>query len=144
MQWDKHFISVNTPCTWNNSDPFILACQTSQVFYLNDTELGSSWQGVQHMAHRNMYDIPKGTEKVHEENKEDNGYEVYQESEYIEVNAIVQRENDEDSTLLYRDDVLAIDLGALIPVDGVYAQLDGSMLINDDLSNKELRYKLQL
>ena len=39
--------------------------------------------------------------------------------------------------MLHRDDVLAIDLRALIAVDDVYEQLDESMFINDDLSNKE-------
>ena len=89
------------------------------------------------MTHRNMYNIFTSTEEVHEENEEDHGDEVYQESECIRVNAPIQQENDEDSTLLHRDDVLAIDLGALILVDDVYVQLDGSMFINDDLSNEE-------
>ncbi|KAK9994727.1 hypothetical protein SO802_024430 [Lithocarpus litseifolius] len=136
MQRDKHFTSVNTSRTWYHSDPFILACQASQVFYLNDTKLDSSWQVVQHMTHRNTYDIPTGIEKVHEENEEDNSDEVYQKSECIGVNATVQQENNEDSNLLHRDDVPAIDLGDLIPVDDVYVQLDGSMFIND-LSNEE-------
>ena len=39
--------------------------------------------------------------------------------------------------MLHRDDVLAIDLRALIVVDDVYEQLDESMFINDDLSNEE-------
>ena len=30
-----------------------------------------------------------------------------------------------------------VNLGALIAVDDVYVQLDGSMFINDDLSNEE-------
>ena len=55
----------------------------------------------------------------------------------VGVNATVQQENDEDSTLLHRDGVLAIDLGDLIPVNDVYMQLDESMFINDDLSNEE-------
>ena len=87
------------------------------------------------MTHRNMYDIPTGIEKVHEEN-EDNGDVVYQESECIGVNATVQQENDENSTLLHRDGVPTIDLGALIAVDDVYVQLDESMFINDDWSNE--------
>ena len=41
---------------------------------------------------------------MHEQNKEDNSDEVYQESEFIRVNVIIQQENDEDSTLLHRDD----------------------------------------
>ena len=88
------------------------------------------------MTHRNMYDIPTGIEKVHEEN-EDNGDVVYQESECIGVNATVQQENDENSTLLHRDGVPAIDLGDLILLDDVYVQLDESMFINDDFSNEE-------
>ena len=49
---------------------------------------------------------------MHEENEEDNSDEVYQESECIRVNAIIQQENDEDLTLLHRDDMTAISLGA--------------------------------
>ena len=41
MQRDKHFTSVNTSHTWYHSEPFILACQASQVFYLNDTKLAA-------------------------------------------------------------------------------------------------------
>ena len=89
------------------------------------------------MTHRNVYGIPTGTKKVYEENEEDNGDGVYQESECIGVNVIIQQENDEDSTLLHRDDVPTIDLRDLIPIDDVYVQLDGSMFINDDLSNEE-------
>ena len=88
------------------------------------------------MTHRNMYDIPTCIEKVHEEN-EDNGDVVYQESECIGVNATVQQENDENSTLLHRDGVPTIDLGDLILLDDVYVQLDESMFINDDFSNEE-------
>ena len=104
---------------------------------MNDTKLGCSWRVVQYMTHRNVYGIPTGTKKVYEENEEDNGDGVYQESECIGVNVIIQQENDEDSTLLHRDDVPTIDLGDLIPIDDVYVQLDGSMFINDDLSNEE-------
>ena len=32
---------------------------------------------------------------MHEQNKEDNSDEVYQESEFIRVNVIIQQENDE-------------------------------------------------
>ena len=56
---------------------------------------------------------------------------------YISCCHFFPQENDEDSTMLHRDDVLAIDLRALIAVDDVYEQLDESMFINDDLSNEE-------
>ena len=39
--------------------------------------------------------------------------------------------------MLHKDGVPAIDLEDLILVDDVYVQLDESMFINNDLSNKE-------
>ena len=56
---------------------------------------------------------------------------------YISCCHFFPQENDEDLTMLHRDDVLAINLGALIAVDDVYEQLDKSIFINDDLSNEE-------
>ena len=47
------------------------------------------------------------------------------------------KENDENSTLLHRDDMTTINLGALIAIDDIYVQLDESMFTNDDLSNEE-------
>ena len=63
---------MNTSRTWYEYDPFILACQASQVFYLNDTKLGRSWKVVQNMSHRNIYDIPILPEGENEEDDEDN------------------------------------------------------------------------
>jgi hypothetical protein len=40
-------MSVNTSRTWYASDPFILAYQASQAFYLKYAKLGNSWQVVQ-------------------------------------------------------------------------------------------------
>ena len=74
---------------------------------------------------------------MYHEDDNNSRFFIRQESECIGVNATVQQENDEDSTLLHRDGVPAIDLGNLIPVDDVYVQLDESMFINDDLSNAE-------
>jgi len=57
MQIDEYFTSVNTSRTWYAFDPFILACQASQAFYLKDAKLGSSCQVVQKVTHRNIYDV---------------------------------------------------------------------------------------
>jgi hypothetical protein len=48
---------VNTGRKWYESNPFILACQTVQVFYLDDLKLGGNWKVVQRMISRNIYDI---------------------------------------------------------------------------------------
>jgi hypothetical protein len=41
---EQGFTIVNTSRKWYESDPFILACQAAQVFYLNDPKLGGSWK----------------------------------------------------------------------------------------------------
>jgi hypothetical protein len=133
MQKDEHFTSVNTSHTWYESDPFILACQASQVFYLNDTKLDSSWKVVQNMSHRNIYDIPIVLEGENEEDDEDNS---------VGENAHVQQEIDEDSISLQRDDVPAVELEAdqlkeLIAVDEVFVEFDGSTFFNDDISSND-------
>jgi len=58
MQTNEHITSVNTSRTWYASDPFILVCQASQAFYLKDAILGSNWQVVQKVTHRNIYNVP--------------------------------------------------------------------------------------
>ena len=73
MQKDEYFTSVNTSRLWYKSNPFILACQASHVFYLNDIKFGSSWKVMQIMSHRNIYDIPIVSEGENEEDDEDHG-----------------------------------------------------------------------
>jgi hypothetical protein len=142
MQNDEHFTSVNTSRIWYEFDPFILACQASQVFYLNDPKFGSSWKVVQNISHRNIYDIPIVVEGESEEDDQDHGDMVYQENECVRDNAPIQQEIDEDLTLLCRDDVPAVELSraelkALIDVDEVNVELDGSTFITDDLATEE-------
>jgi len=88
MQTNQYFTIVNTSLTWCEFDPFILASQASQVFYLNDIKLGGSWKVVQKMTHRNIYDIPIVLERDNEEDDQGISDEVHQEREYVGGNAI--------------------------------------------------------
>ncbi|CAH9069832.1 unnamed protein product, partial [Cuscuta europaea] len=51
--------SVDTSSQWYTEDPFILATQARQVFYLDDKALGKNWMVVQKVNHRCIYDIPE-------------------------------------------------------------------------------------
>jgi hypothetical protein len=67
---------------------------------------------------------------------------VYQENKCVRDNAPIQQAIDEDLTPLRRDDVPAVELlraelRALIALDEVNVELDGSTFINDDLATKE-------
>jgi hypothetical protein len=44
IRTDQGFTSVNTGRKWYEFDPFILACQAVQVFYLDDPKLGGNWK----------------------------------------------------------------------------------------------------
>ena len=130
IQIDEHFTSVNTSLTWYAFDPFVLACQASQVFYLKDPKLGGSWQVVQKVTNRNIYDVPTVLEREIEEDGEGIGDEE-EDNECVEGNAPVQHGNNVDSTPLRRDDVEPI------VIDEVYVHLDESMFLNDDFIHEE-------
>ncbi|XP_042988691.1 uncharacterized protein LOC122316221 [Carya illinoinensis] len=53
-----HLTLVNTGRQWYKDEPFALASQVTQVFYLPDPILGGSWQVVQKVTSRNVYNIP--------------------------------------------------------------------------------------
>ncbi|XP_042974577.1 uncharacterized protein LOC122306207 [Carya illinoinensis] len=52
-----HLTLVNTARQWYKDEPFALACQASQVFYLSDPILGGSWQVVHKVISRNVYNL---------------------------------------------------------------------------------------
>ncbi|XP_035546653.1 uncharacterized protein LOC118348671 [Juglans regia] len=61
-----HFTSVNTSRQWYKDEPFALACQALQVFYIKDPTLGGSWHAVHKITNRNVYNIPHKTSDLHE------------------------------------------------------------------------------
>ncbi|KAF5451784.1 hypothetical protein F2P56_026856 [Juglans regia] len=52
-----HLTIVNTARQWYKDEPFTLACQALQVFYLTDPTLGGSWEVVHKITNRNVYNI---------------------------------------------------------------------------------------
>lgn len=75
---DSHFTSLNFSQTWYKDDPFVLADQVQQVFYLKDLKLRGKWHVVQHVIPRNVYDV---SEK--EVGPEPNNDEAYQQDEHF-------------------------------------------------------------
>ena len=49
------FVSVNVTRTWYNDQPFVLASQAQQVFYVSDIKLGKDWRVVEKIQSRNIY-----------------------------------------------------------------------------------------
>ncbi|XP_040994342.1 uncharacterized protein LOC121240884 [Juglans microcarpa x Juglans regia] len=61
-----HFTSVNTSRQWYKDEPFALACQALQMFYIKDPTLRGSWHAVHKITNRNIYNIPHKTSDLHE------------------------------------------------------------------------------
>ena len=64
---DGHFKSININSFWYKSDPFILATQSTKIFYLQDNDLGNDWRVVQKFEHMGIYDVPKKDGDVHQD-----------------------------------------------------------------------------
>ena len=54
IKHDHNFTSIQVSSTWYKNDPFILATQAQQVFYLDDYKNGPNWKVVQKVNHRHM------------------------------------------------------------------------------------------
>nr|GLL25436.1 uncharacterized protein LOC109154451 [Ipomoea trifida] len=56
IQHDGIVTSIKVSSFWYKNDPYVLASQAKQVFYLNDPKLGLNWRVVQQFQHRHIYD----------------------------------------------------------------------------------------
>lgn len=54
----KNQISICIKDVWYENEPFILASQAEQVFYVDDLYNGSEWKVVEHFGHRHIWDFP--------------------------------------------------------------------------------------
>lgn len=98
---DNGLTSVNITSEWYTEEPFILATQAQQVFYLNDWARGKNWMVVQKVNHHNIYDI---VERDDEENVSD---DVFQEEDSSELPPFNPIEGVDEPFILVREDVEA-------------------------------------
>ena len=79
---DGYFKSLNHKALRYKNDPFILAYQADQVFYMEDTDLGKDWKLVQTFSHRHLYDVPES------ETGELNAADAYQEDMAVATSTV--------------------------------------------------------
>ncbi|CAI9294838.1 unnamed protein product [Lactuca saligna] len=58
MMFEPHFISIDTTKKAYDEDPFVLANQAKQVFYINDPTRDSGWKIIERSTHRHLWDLP--------------------------------------------------------------------------------------
>ena len=90
-------ISVNVTKTWYKDQPFVLATQARQVYYVTDIKLGKDWRIVQLTQPRNIYDVCLPPDVLQPD------AEPYQEEEWSTHNNCLETEN-YDFPLLNRGD----------------------------------------
>ncbi|XP_007226196.2 uncharacterized protein LOC18791599 [Prunus persica] len=54
---DYHLTSVNSMNLWYKDDPYVLAKQAQQIFFLDDPSLGHGWKVIQKIPHRHVWDV---------------------------------------------------------------------------------------
>lgn len=99
MLVDHKLTSIDITSKWYVDEPFILANQAQQVFYLKDMARGKNWMVVQKVNHRNVYDIPE-----HDEDQVSSS-DVFQEGESNELPPFQPTEELPDSSIIIRNDV---------------------------------------
>lgn len=90
---ERNFTSVNITRKWYENDPYVLADQVSQVFYVSDPKLGKDWRVVIPFRHRHLYDVDEMHENemdIDELSFMEDG--VYQENETNDVFEVVADE----------------------------------------------------
>ncbi|KAG8390566.1 hypothetical protein BUALT_Bualt01G0096800 [Buddleja alternifolia] len=99
IQVDGKITSITISRTWYEDDPFVLASQTKQVFYMDDVKLGKNWRIVQEFQHRHVFDtLESDVVDIRDD------HEVYQEDEHSGPVIPIQVEVDE-LTPLDRNDI---------------------------------------
>ncbi|XP_059631038.1 uncharacterized protein LOC132273939 [Cornus florida] len=56
---DTYFRSVNIARKWYKYEPFVLANQAKQAFFVKDSKLRGTWEVIQDITHRSSYDVPE-------------------------------------------------------------------------------------
>ncbi|XP_026448702.1 uncharacterized protein LOC113348969 [Papaver somniferum] len=127
---DYSLTCINTNRIWYKSDPFVLASQSQQVFYLDDYKHGANWKVVQKMHHRHIWDVPEMDINEVQPETETTIDEAYHHNKEAPLLLSAVREDDNEATVLYRD--VDVEL-KIIDADLVLAE----DVIDDDEDEEE-------
>lgn len=103
---DKYdFINVNTRCVLNTNEPFVLASQSEQVFYVNDM-IDKDWLVILKTSPRDLFNVPeKDDNSLDVEDKLLTNEEAYQQEEVEFTMEHIDNQLDDIFVSLHRNDV---------------------------------------
>ncbi|XP_062094257.1 uncharacterized protein LOC133800316 [Humulus lupulus] len=133
---DHNLTFINTSTNWFPDEPFILATQAQQVFYLLDMKRGLNWRIVQKVNHRSIYDIP---EISHVEDDFLNN-DVFQEDHSFQLPPFQPTEDLIESSSLVRRDVAPLTLSSEFVQMNIGGEVDEDEFIelNNDFDDGDI------
>lgn len=100
---DHNLTSINTTSNWYAGDPYILASQARQVFYLPDLRRGPNWRIVQKVPSRTMFDV------LEKDDVDDENFDVDDDTDDdFGILPLTPVEDNVDPSSLVRNDVMPI------------------------------------
>ncbi|XP_042972802.1 uncharacterized protein LOC122304609 [Carya illinoinensis] len=136
---DDHLTSVNMSLTFYKDEPFVLACQASQVFYLKNRMIPGNWYAVQKVVNRNVYDLPLRN-LIEEDAYDASDVEAYQEDDSFEEYILVHADDNGLVNPMHRLDVEPTQIDASLVMEAENHNLDVRTFINDDSSESSSPY----
>ncbi|XP_048317949.1 uncharacterized protein LOC107425359 [Ziziphus jujuba] len=87
MITEFQIISINVTSYWYKNDPFVLASQAKQVFYVDDYKMGQHWKVVRKVHHRHLWDFPDRLDEGddHGDSFEVDELDAYQENDSMDI-----------------------------------------------------------
>ena len=135
VQHDYNLMSINTHFVWYENEPYILASEAQQMFYLDDPKLGHGWKVVQKVQLRHVWDVPELDDEEEEVLEEDcdpvPGNDVYQQDEFNDIQWLVAEE-DLENPQLHQKDVEAEVIDSNLENDQWMEDSDDGYDDNDD------------
>ncbi|KAK2658243.1 hypothetical protein Ddye_004776 [Dipteronia dyeriana] len=120
IQKDYIYTCIDVSHKWYKSDPYIIAIQEHQVFYVNDHKFGSSWKVVQKFQHRHILDVPEIEEEVEEQ------------EEIVETTILEVEEEDLEDHQFHKEDVEAQTLGPNVVFSNQNDDIDDIDDVNEE------------
>ncbi|XP_042942758.1 uncharacterized protein LOC122307433 [Carya illinoinensis] len=130
---DNHMTSINMDRIWYKDEPFVLACQASQCFYIKDIRAKGRWFVVQKYTNRNVYDIPSVPRVLEDLDGSTSDDDAYQETEESYDYAPLQCDACPVTTPLNRDDLEPILIEAQDVTSSVGQKVGSEDFIDDDM-----------
>ncbi|CAL5349875.1 unnamed protein product [Camellia sinensis] len=131
-----NYISVNVTKTWYKDEPFVLACQAEQAFYLKDMKWSNNYRAVQRVLPRAIYDIlvkedeEEEEAEEEEEDKDKDKDEPYQQFDSYGLGDVVHI--DDQPIELCKEDMEMICVDITGEFHEEELEVDDEVLINDN------------